>query len=579
MQRLLQSKNALTPQNNPDRAVANRLTRGNMSLPAVSFPGVGSFQLKDVSHQKPADAIPVIQRFIEVPKSQVYYVNAEVAFHALRSTYPDTDKSKLYKVLSDLCAKDMKYYNIQSLKTDIDHALTANEDGPNAEMDKVMEIDNIKAFIKAQDKFQILFKNMNGLQSAGFEYEFASFTQTKNTAYTKEEIIPSHQLMGKSLELGDYFKLAWRLESDAHNTLELVTPPMVFPKTNEGNIKREWAKSTIETAVNNIKDSFDPGSKNLPDAVNNIEQTGLGIGWNVNGTYKDFGVTKNIKSGGIVYSQSNVSLYANEIGEMLENSFSSFDKNAKEVFEGTLPENTARKVRYAFALSEAPKPVANAVAVFSRYASNALAIPSMRSRQETGVRKNTMPTEVKETLGIWVKTDALNLLKHILTVQENAEIFCKSLYSAKGNILNTFLLAGNQMIKEEENNCSLLLETFKSENNLTVLFKSLPLIEGEKPMARIERIKKLVEAKAKSKEDELSKLIESMKKYAKEMMMEVEAFIIRSLEVQKHVNSVPKSTTKDFLLEKYGTGEGVRKGTYLKDIPTDKGSMYVTEIR
>ncbi|MNS48582.1 hypothetical protein D3C72_811620 [compost metagenome] len=63
------------------------------------------------------------------------------------------------------------------------------------------------------------------------------------------------------------------------------------------------------------------------------------------------------------------------------------------------------------------------------------------------------------------------------------------------------------------------------------------------------------------------------------MLVDVEAFIQRALQVDKHVEAHPKSTTSEFLSETFGTGEGVRKGTYIKGIPTSKGPMYVTELR
>lgn len=53
----------------------------------------------------------------------------------------------------------------------------------------------------------------------------------------------------------------------------------------------------------------------------------------------------------------------------------------------------------------------------------------------------------------------------------------------------------------------------------------------------------------------------------------------RSLIGETHEESHPESKTKHFLKEQYGEGKGVRKGTYLKGIPTEQGNMYVTEIR
>ena len=316
-------------------------------------------------------------------------------------------------------------------------------------IEEVMEFKNLKWFIWAQDRFQSGLQTMDELQSAGYEFEFASFKQSPQDDYTKEEIIPSHELMAKASLEGNFFKLSWQLESDSENTLELVTPPFVFPKTPKGTDFVDVIEKDIGKAAGDIVRSLNQNTT-LPWVAEQLEKSELGKRWKVEQKYQNYGVVKKVKSGGDVYGQKNVSMYPEEIGALLIERFTPYTKGFGH-HSPLEPEGMAILInqeltrRYEEQMEKTKvstsEAVNKAIAIFARYCSNATAIPSMRMRQKTRQRHDTMPTTIKESLGVWIKTDALNLLKPILSNPADNDNFKAALTAAKDNILiyfNTF---------------------------------------------------------------------------------------------------------------------------------------------
>ena len=228
--------------------------------------------------------------------------------------------------------------------------------------------------------------------------------------------------------------------------------------------------------------------------------------------------------------------------------------------------------------------VNKAIAIFARYCSNATAIPSMRMRQKTRQRHDTMPTTIKESLGVWIKTDALNLLKPILSNPADNDNFKAALTAAKDNILiyfNTFEQRTIQNVTPPPtfapvSNKITLLNAIKHLMNESSPLTGLALREAaQKYMAEYNN------NIGNAGPDPALLKVQWMKEFNVAMLKEVEEFINRALLVAAHeeADPDPTSTTKRFLEEQYGDGKGVRKGTYIKGIPTSKGTMYVTEIR
>jgi hypothetical protein len=443
----------------------------------------------------------------------------------------------------------------------------------------VMNEKDLPRFIILQHLFQQALQSMNDLKSVGYEFEFASFAKSDGI-YSDEEIIPSHQLMAKSAIAGNFFGLSWRLESDSKNTLELVSPPFVFSQDYIGQTKSYTIKREIENQAKNAADSINQKKGSLENVANTLSESGIGFGWKVNSKYKNYRILNNKKTGGGVYAQRNESLYPHEIGKLLDDKFNDYAKHnppSESAAIATFPSNVAMLVRKHF-LEALPKnteqsdAVKQAIAVFSRYASNVLAIPSFRHRQVTGERKDTMATDIKETLEVWVKTDPLNVLKHLLKEKTDIDTFHIALNNAKPNIIAVFTNARNKFVQDavrpnppdptrEEigNRIDSLIKNGAIRNLQTYNLAKQQLIAESMPQGPDPSI--------------------AVQGYAQEMLTDIVAFIQRALQVDKHVETHPKSTTSEFLSETFGTGEGVRKGTYIKGVPTAKGPMYVTELR
>ncbi len=448
-------------------------------------------------------------------------------------------------------------------------------------IDRVMGTADLKEFLILQDRYQSQLRSMDNLQSAGFEFEFASFT-AEGKEYVKDEIIPSHKLMASSALRGNFFKLTWHLESDSENTLELVSPPLVFPKTKAGKGLIDAKEAEIARVAQGIADGLGSTS-DLSATANRLTTAGIGQDWKVESAYERFGAVKKVKSGGQVYGQQNISLYPAEIADLLMERFTPFAQTAENVRE---PEGMAINIhKELIKNAKAPTESVNrGMAVFARYCSNALAIPGMRHRQDSGVRKYTTPTQVKESLGIWVKTDALNLLQPLLVAPSDQAIFKASLSASRTTILNNFGKFGEWMVNQETPP-----PTVKAPSSLPSLRDVLigiqalnPTMPGKEQVAlATKNLKILTEAHAKGGDEKevIPPSVGKMKEYVALMLLEVEAFIDRALRVNEHKEMDPTSTTEQFLQEQYGSGGGVRKGTYIKGVPTSGGKMYVTEIR
>lgn len=444
----------------------------------------------------------------------------------------------------------------------------------------VMNEKNLPRFMILQHLFQQALRSMDDLKSIGYEFEFASFA-LPNGVYSDKEIIPSHQLMAKSAVGGNYFGLSWRLESDSKNTLELVSPPFVFSKDELGQTKSNDVKRELETEAGNLATKIDQKKGTLRNTAAYLSKTGIGFGWNVESKYGKYRILKNKKSGGDVYSQRNESLHPHEIGKLLDDKFNDHEKHypaSESPAVAIDPTNVSLLVRKYFVAAlpkdiEHQESVKQAISVFSRYASNVLAIPSFRHRQVTGERKDTMATEIKETLGVWVKTDPLNVLKHLLKNETDLNIFHTALDNAKVNIMTVFTNAGHKFVTDAIRPDPPSPSILEIGDRMKLLKPQMLDLSGLQLMNFAKN--ELIQERAHQGPDPSV----AVGVYAQEMLADINAFIQRALQVHTHKEAHPKSTTTEFLSETFGTGEGVRKGTFIKGVPTSKGPMYVTELR
>lgn len=438
----------------------------------------------------------------------------------------------------------------------------------------VMKQKDLPSFLMAQHVFQKSMTSMENLKSIGFEFEFASFTRSDGV-YSEVEIIPSHQLMGISAVGGNFFGLSWRLESDAKNTLELVSPPFVFSRDKLGEEKSWSVRKDAEKAAQEVVTKMSVEKGTIPQTADALAKYGIGFNWKIGTPYEDFKVTSNKKSQGRIYSQQNESMYPHEIGSLMVKKFEEeYVVASPSAAVAADPVNVAKLVRNSFLAglpNLASDTVKQAVAVFARYASNVLAIPSLRHRQVTGVRKDTVATDVKETLGIWVKTDPLNILKPLLKDLVDLEVFHSTLKKTKQNILQIFAAAGQKMVNDVK------LPPLPDPTIQEIAQQMSVLIQGgaKKDKNTMDLAKQQLIAQRPARHDPSV----AVTGYVQEMLQEINAFITRALKVDEHQETNPTLTTSKFLEETFGTGEGVRKGTFIKGVPTSKGRMYVTELR
>lgn len=444
-------------------------------------------------------------------------------------------------------------------------------------IEEVMEETELKNFIAKQKEFQKDAGSMDNLRSAGFEYEFASFTKS-GEAYTEQEIIPSHQTMATAPMPENKFGLGWNLESDSLNTLEMVTPPLLFSGDKAGAAKSKSVYEQLKGVLASL-----PKDKVLPAYTEQLAGQGIGDAWATVADYLTYQVVDKKKSGPGVYGQENISLTPDEIGDML---VSRFRDSTTSVDIGTaLPTASALAVRGKFA-SVLPEDktgnLTKAAAIFSRYISNVVGIPSMHCRQVTGERFDTTPTEVKETLDIWIKTDALNLLAKILKDGERSA-FLETIAKLQEDIMDYFKSLADKITEQKKSEIQtkqMILETQLKETRLSRIKGLISEDTSDKsPKEKVQAAQQLINDEDGKTLKTLENILPVLNLGCTLMLQETGAFISRVLALNSHKESLPTSKTSEFLEEKYGSGEGVRKGTYLPGIPAGKESMYVTEIR
>lgn len=444
-------------------------------------------------------------------------------------------------------------------------------------IEEVMAETGLKNFIDKQKAFQGQPEGMDNLKSAGFEYEFASFTKG-GEEYTEQEIIPSHQTMATASMPENKFGLGWNLESDSHNTLEMVTPPLLFSGDKTGAAKSKVVYEQLKGSLHSI-----PKGVTIPAYTARLAEQGIGDAWTTLAGYQTYQVIDKHKGGKGIYGQENVSLTPQEIGDLLTARFTETTSSFK--IGATMPTESAQAVKGMFTKAITEDKTGNltrGASIFARYISNVTAIPSMHCRQVTKERFDTTPTEVKETLDIWIKTDALNLLEKILKDGERAW-FLETVAKLQGELMGYFTFMAGKIIKMAETDIQVKQSSMEASLKETRHQRVMVRVASDTsdktvPQKRLEALKTIQEEDKKTVAA-LAEILPVLTQGCDLMQQETKAFIGRVLALDSHKESLPTSKTSEFLEEKYGSGEGVRKGTHLPGIHTSKESMYVTEIR
>jgi hypothetical protein len=512
----------------------------------------------------------------------------------------------------------------------------------------VFQAATVAEFVARQTFFQKKLTHLGGLRSVGYEFEFGSFTAGRGIAHVDDEIKTSHQVLALSSIAGNFFNLPWRLETDAYNTLELVSPPFLFTADDKEGIIAWEGKMEIEAKA--IADGFgtreidEKESKKyvatqiLSEGISNFGPRGLGQNWRIETGCGNLGVIKKNKQGDhTVYSQRNIAMTATEVGDELVTRMRrqdpTFEGDAKsQVISGRAVQvvNSMEPVGVLGQIArilldagpDSEKVLTPPIAVFSRYCSNALSIPSMMWRQDHKERWDSKPTDIKEALFVWVKTDGMNILSDLLQDPTARTTFlARFTPAAEQQILAIFETIGQFYLQElEQRNgrqnrqiedskaqqlaqltasiaarraaaasastaaaaSSSAVTTSSSSSATTTTSASsatAPPMDAKATMEALTAIRAQAAAQQQSLAKRYGENQALMRAYIQKMKDEVTAFIGRVRNVATHVQTSPQSTTREFLEEKYGTGMGVRKGTYLDSIASSRGRMYVTEIR
>ncbi|KAA1247916.1 hypothetical protein [Aquimarina sp. RZ0] len=500
-------------------------------------------------------------------------------------------------------------------------------------IEEVIKETDLSKFMKAQELFQSQIKLMDGLDSSGSEYEFASFFR-EGKRYSEEEIIPSHQVLASSRKFGK-FGLAWKLESDSRNTLELVAPPLVFPRDIKGKNKREEVSGKLVEVLQTVNKGDEPLS--LETVMLKLAEAGLGEAWEIKRPELNLVVIKKQKSGDTVYVQENVSMFPTEIGDLLIQKIEGFESSSLEDPMITSLNRMTNSIYKELTQKTGDDPsvaMKRAIAVFARYVVNIAGIPGMLERQATGIRRDSTPTSIKEIHGVWIKTDALNLIKNfftnkedldrfkkvidgginpkvfdelVVTNQEKAKFFQQALAQDLSRVGGPGLVSKKEAhfkflrrkLLNKEINHKEISEVKRLGDKILEINDALSIEEAfnltgiilKHSNSRLTRGRiELVVAKYKENgrvtPEDMATIstydpIERIEEFHGIMFGELKSFTQRIQEMDGTREFVPQEeeTTAKFLSEVYGDGRGVRKGTRLPAIATSSGNMYVVELR
>jgi hypothetical protein len=449
-------------------------------------------------------------------------------------------------------------------------------------------------FSQKQQHYQVFLSNDLGLspaqimdhhQSAGYEFEFASFTEREPTKKYKEEeeIMPSHIVLSESENLSSVFNLPFRLETDSGNSLEVVTPPFLF-------LLSEIPKKILSTVFSKYTDASDEIndeliSQTLPvDALGDILRSkDFGINWNPKRNNENLEAIPNAKHKQGAYGQINISMTSEDIVEFLTD-LSTQQKKSGSSYYGDKSLST-RLLNEVDSLINKVYPgkdekVPGGSLLYSRSVANLLAIPSIMLRQQNpGYHLKPNPnyaTQIKESLGIWIKANPHEVILDYMKNIEDKVGFVDTICKSEGDIMALFeVYVGTNKGDIKRWIATMKKSEFEFESNdRMALIKTMPPGKG-----KIEAAQKYAQWKmetVKIVEGEIEELFTSWHQTSLDN-------IARELNQLNGLISLGENikdeSSTGFLGEEFGSGMGVRKDTYLPSTKGAKRKTYVSEIR
>jgi hypothetical protein len=253
---------------------------------------------------------------------------------------------------------------------------------------------------------------MSSHRSVGFEYEFAH-----HSLY-----VGAHISLAVSEPFSRLFPVPFELETDSNEVVEIVMPPFVIPNAVDGGPdKKKLAavhkamKKTMEGARDN---GYDERST-IPELLPKLEKLGLGIKWQPQPSVQKGGRCnkmhlKKINDGKLkdnVYSQMNISLTGDESSHLIQTMQEHFSKDSNSAEKGILG-NAYRALEQLAENKSVPK---QAVVHLHKAFANMLAIPSIMLKNIEDLTEELpenldLSSEVKELFSVWVKDSVPNVL-------------------------------------------------------------------------------------------------------------------------------------------------------------------------
>ena len=306
---------------------------------------------------------------------------------------------------------------------------------------------NLKTIIDSQHFYQqwittFLSKGeiMNLHRSIGLEYEFATFDDPANQG------LGSHVILAESEKFSNLFNLPFVLETDSGSELEVGTPPLLVSdidgKPNAQSINRihQVFKNTLKV----IREKYyDKDITTIP-----MSQYGLGQGWTWKPQSNGLKIGLRDKHGTSdkqIYSQLNISLTNKEVAEYMDGKgkekYNSYEPRPHEQFNGAyaaIKQTLEAKVPHDIS-EEVADTVNTANILFSRGLANLLAIPSIMYVGTNGDYDTSVHSAVKETYGIWIKNSIANQVTTSLVNAKDRKVYKKVLSSAQAKITSDLL--------------------------------------------------------------------------------------------------------------------------------------------
>lgn len=383
-------------------------------------------------------------------------------------------------------------------------------------------------------------------RSFGFEYEFATW----ELAPPNTVDVPSHTEVGKSAPFSPLFNTSFILETDAQKELELVAPPLLAGGAN-GIINKAFI-SQVHTLFINALVAFRGTHATANTHVNALpfnDHIGTGWNWTASAGLIRVATARNKwagKTNQIGY-QLNIALTPHEITEQFQKDSPGADNNQEAVYNKILKRFHDSEVYKGL---ESPKTeIDTALLLLAKGISNAIAIPTLSLVAKT--RKpwftGDLHSHVKDLHGIWVKDNVPNITLAAVKGNHQAQNDLRSIIlSEKDKVARDILTSIPQYTPPKE---------VKGENTGITAMREAHTKLDTAVKGGTTSLKKAAETEA----------IACLTKIAERL--------------ENHDETPAVNAKTDFLAEKFGTGDGVRKDTYANIPVSGNKTLHLAELR